>query len=381
MSQTTPKLGLKQPFGNESVSREAYNENLRLMDQNAASQAEVDEPFFLKTVVYHTANHRIDLTLGPGRAAFLGVMVAKIGDSTLSIDLPAPNTAYYIFITKEGDFTYNSTNIDLPGAVPIWSVNTGDSISDITTQDLRGKLPGAAARIVQDNLMDHAVKAVLAHPDDSVSDAKIGSRTVVDGVAPNDNSGSLTVILGWFANLFKTITGETDWKTVPGLNLKTAKAKIAESAPPGQIAYFARSTAPPGWLKANGAAVSRTAYADLFAAIGTTFGLGDGSTTFNLPDLRGEFLRAWDDGRGIDPGRGLGNWQSDGFRYHEHPLKTQTGTPGNDIVFNDCNIWNRTTPNEYAVDPNGLIDRVATFGAGGSETRPRNVALLACVKY
>ena len=57
-----------------------------------------------------------------------------------------------------------------------------------------------------------------------------------------------------------------------------------------------------GWLKANGAAVSRTAYGDLFAKIGTVFGSRDGSTTFNLPDLRGEFIRGWDNGRGVDSG-------------------------------------------------------------------------------
>jgi microcystin-dependent protein len=62
--------------------------------------------------------------------------------------------------------------------------------------------------------------------------------------------------------------------------------KLETSSLVGQVAFFAMSTAPTGWLKANGAAVSRTAYADLFAAIGTTWGVGDGSTTFNVPDLR-----------------------------------------------------------------------------------------------
>ena len=80
------------------------------------------------------------------------------------------------------------------------------------------------------------------------------------------------------------------------------------------VLYFAGQTAPVGWLKANGAAVSRTAYAALFAAIGTTYGAGDGSTTFNLPDLRGEFMRGWDDGRGIDHGRVLGSAQGDAIR-------------------------------------------------------------------
>jgi microcystin-dependent protein len=79
----------------------------------------------------------------------------------------------------------------------------------------------------------------------------------------------------------------------------------------GQVAYFAVSSAPTGWLKANGALVSRTTYATLFAAVGTTFGVGDGSTTFALPDMRGEFPRGWDDGRGVDSGRVFGSAQLD----------------------------------------------------------------------
>lgn len=57
--------------------------------------------------------------------------------------------------------------------------------------------------------------------------------------------------------------------------------------PPGMIAPYAGKTAPEGWLLCDGSAVSRTTYADLYAAIGTTYGAGNGSTTFALPDLRG----------------------------------------------------------------------------------------------
>ena len=66
---------------------------------------------------------------------------------------------------------------------------------------------------------------------------------------------------------------------------------------------MARPLPPSGYLKCNGAAVSRTTYADLFAEIGTAFGAGDGSSTFNVPDFRGEFVRGWDDSRGVDSGR------------------------------------------------------------------------------
>lgn len=97
-----------------------------------------------------------------------------------------------------------------------------------------------------------------------------------------------------------------------------SKAEVDAKVPPGAVLHFASSTAPPGWLKANGAAISRTAYAGLYAAIGTTFGAGDGFTTFNLPDLRGEFIRGWDDSRGVDGGRTLGSQQSGAIERHSH---------------------------------------------------------------
>ena len=139
---------------------------------------------------------------------------------------------------------------------------------------------------------------------------------------------------------------------------------------PGHVTYFARTSAPPGYLKANGALVSRTAYAALFAAISTTFGAGDGVTTFRLPDLRGEFLRGLDDGRGVDAGRGIGTWQGDDVKSHAHNIGKQTSgsAAGGPYVHN----LNMGTLNESTY---------STLPAGGSETRPRNVAMLACIKF
>lgn len=97
-----------------------------------------------------------------------------------------------------------------------------------------------------------------------------------------------------------------------------SKAEVDAKVPPGAVMHFARTTAPSGWLKCNGAAISRTTYDALFAAIGTTFGAGDGFTTFNLPDLRGEFIRGWDDGRGVDGGRAMGSRQAGAIQSHSH---------------------------------------------------------------
>lgn len=92
----------------------------------------------------------------------------------------------------------------------------------------------------------------------------------------------------------------------------------------GQVAHFAMNSAPDGWLIANGQAVSRSTYARLFGRIGTIYGAGNGSTTFNLPDMRGEFLRGLDNGRGIDAGRVLGSLQLGSVESHSHTGTTAT---------------------------------------------------------
>jgi len=140
----------------------------------------------------------------------------------------------------------------------------------------------------------------------------------------------------------------------------------------GRIDFFALSSPPTGYLKANGATVNRTTYAALFAAIGTTFGAGDGSTTFKLPDLRGEFPRGWDDGRGVDTGRSFGSFQNHQLQSHNHSFEVRTDmrTGGTrSVLMRDGGV---TTASR------GTNGATGTFGA---ETRPRNVALLACIKF
>jgi microcystin-dependent protein len=141
------------------------------------------------------------------------------------------------------------------------------------------------------------------------------------------------------------------------------------AVPSGMIMSFAGSAAPTGWLKANGASVSRSTYAALFTAIGTTYGAGNGSTTFTLPDLRGEFVRGWDDGRGIDASRAIGTAQSDDFKSHTHNYLRNQG--GNSVMGGPSQINDGETSNSTSAAP----------VTGGTETRPRNIALLYCIKF
>ena len=172
------------------------------------------------------------------------------------------------------------------------------------------------------------------------------------------NSSGVTAILGQgTANQVLTSDGtDISWAAVAGV-------------PAGAVIYHAANSAPTGFLKANGAAISRSTYSDLFSAISTTFGTGDGSSTFNVPDLRGEFMRGWDDSRGIDSGRSFGSAQADELKAHTHlyrdPISgsTHTGAGGG-------------TSKAFPTANSGT-----TSSTGGDETRPRNIALLACIKY
>lgn len=96
-----------------------------------------------------------------------------------------------------------------------------------------------------------------------------------------------------------------------GQLLLAVRALLRAVCPPGKLAFFAGSTAPPGWVERDGHALSRVGYADLFAVIGTTCGAGDGATTFNVPDDRGNTERGWDHGCGLDAGRAFGSEQLD----------------------------------------------------------------------
>lgn len=148
----------------------------------------------------------------------------------------------------------------------------------------------------------------------------------------------------------------------------------------GMVAPFAMETPPSGWLKCNGQAVSRTTYSALFAAIGTTHGTGNGTTTFNVPDLRGEFIRGFDDGRGVDDSRVFGSSQGDAMVEHVHSYDKPftTGTAQSGAGQNVVAAIDEDNPTSAALAAGfPFPDPPPT----DTETRPRNVALSYFIKY
>jgi phage-related tail fiber protein len=209
----------------------------------------------------------------------------------------------------------------------------------------------------------------------------------------NEPAGSLANPLDKDQNLGDVLDKALARKNLDVYN----KAESNSAGQPGDVKFTTRATAPTGWLKANGAAVSRTAYASLFEVIGEMYGKGDGFNTFNLPDLRGEFIRGLDDGRGVDPNRKLGSAQSSQNLAHNHTGSTDTdgshthsyvdgrpvhppGDPGlqNGAVFKG--IWENLDLRETQ-SAGSHWHNITTSTSGGTEARPRNVALLPVIKY
>lgn len=184
-------------------------------------------------------------------------------------------------------------------------------------------------------------------------------RNDVSGTAPNPSNAVARTAFGVLHDYLMNLLGSAGTPAA-------ARAALGAELEAGAMMPYARNTAPSGWLKANGALISRTTYAALFAAIGTTFGVGDGSTTFAVPDMRGEFLRGWDDGRGIDAGRVFGSAQTDAFKSHTHSWDLAIATAGASGGAVNVVVGGSTAPNGFT---------------GGTETRPRNIAHLVCIKY
>ena len=181
----------------------------------------------------------------------------------------------------------------------------------------------------------------------------------------------------------------------------TFQSAGAAVVPIGSVIWYAGSSAPTGYLKANGDAIANVSgttqgitanFAALYAIVGA-----------NLPDLRGEFVRGWDDGKGTDSGRSIRSTQAEAYKEHNHPsdisVSHDVDDPGHqhDVALKSgsdseadaiatgksdhAHGGNKQTESETTgidIDISASID---VNNSGGTETRPRNVALLACIKY
>ncbi len=160
--------------------------------------------------------------------------------------------------------------------------------------------------------------------------------------------------------------------------------ELGSYVPPGAVMSFAMSAAPIGWLPCNGAAINRTTYGPLFSAVGIAFGAGDGSTTFNVPDLRGRFVRGTGSD-GIVPNPGvIGTKQSSANKSHTHePIAAASPWDGRSRLVSgnssgtDGDLDGSVRITGY--DKASIEFNLATEGE--SEARPHSIVLFYCIKF
>jgi len=180
------------------------------------------------------------------------------------------------------------------------------------------------------------------------------------------------------------------WANVKSLIIAAAQTAFANLfVSVGTVIHTARTTAPGGYLACDGSAVSRTTYADLFSAIGTTFGSGDGSTTFNVPDIRGIFVRGSGThgtmakaAGGNFAGGSVGSTSNDSTQGHWHNMvreqsgganQTLQGGSGTGVILDD--LFTKNTARAIVTDGTNGTPRT------GNETKPASMSLLYCIKF
>lgn len=251
--------------------------------------------------------------------------------------------------------------VDTTGQVGIGTATPSNAI-DVAGGAIQISTSGGTARTV---MSADSTDSIFAVSDDRNFTVKTNAATRLT-INSTDATSTVPIVL----------------PAAPTTTLQAAtKGYVDAAGPAGLIAPFGGTSAPTGWLACDGSAVSRTTYATLFAAISTTWGSGDGSTTFNVPDLRGAFLR----GSGtssLDPSspRAVGSFQAEAYLSHTHTDSGHTHTIA---------IQNLTESGSGGAGVNKLQNGGSTTtnsgtaniqASGGAETRPDNYAVLYIIK-
>lgn len=237
----------------------------------------------------------------------------------------------------------------------------------------------ADAETLTEAMLDEAFESIETF----VNTTKLNSSNIQTGGVSEGNLGAGVVTEGKIGPGAVT----TNKYAAESLTLsKLAAEVVARLVPAGTVTAFAGTSVPTGWLLCDGSAVSRTTYAALYSAIGLTHGQGDASTTFNVPDYRGRFLRGVDGGAGRDPdtasrtamatggntGNNVGSVQTDQFKSHTHTATVTYTTSANDIGGGGV-VSGSDTAQDVSIT-------VSNSSAGGNETRPLNAYVNYIIK-
>jgi len=279
-----------------------------------------------------------------------------------------------IQVNSSTDWSINANSIDL-AMMTNNSVGTNELVNDCINQD---KIADNAVLSV--NIVADAINGTKIADDSIDSEHIVADSLDTEHYAPNSIDSAAIATNAVTATELADNAVDTNAIVANGVTLAKLAAEVSNALNPvGTVIWYAgTSSAPTGYLKCNGDAIPNGSgtvqgvtanFSALYVMVGA-----------NLPDLRGEFIRGWDDGRGIDSGRGFRTNQSDEFKTHQHLFAgdDQIEAQGSYTVVSDFNYDANSSTTGGAHDYRTKNDN---SNYGGTETRPRNMALLACIKY
>lgn len=306
-----------------------------------------------------TMVNRVILMAQEMREQLSRAFLLSVFSDGLSAELPSPAALNYLRWNAGATALENAASVDL----------TGTAVSGFI-ETLLDDANAAAARATLDLAASSFVRASLLPVADAAAIRTLLSLTSLATLAVSGTHGQALHIDGAGAAAFSNVS------------------------PIGSIVAWPTATAPTGWLECAGTAVSRTTYATLFALISDDYGAGDGSTTFNLPDLRGEFIRGWDHGKGSDAdaasrtnrgdgtsGDNIGTKQATQNLLHGHPARISANSGSSSTVTGGMMISTNNAGDQVAYTgavSNTLGQQIG--GSGGSESRPRNVNMMYIIR-
>ena len=343
MATTTENYGLKKPLTTDYYDVEVQNENMDRIDtalkEVEAHIGELDDQNvklggeqvltgvkFFPTLISNSDNNHLQFFRNFSKEWHVEALENKLS-------VVQSGTAERLAIGKDGNISVSgSLNISAP------------------TQSSHA----ANKQYVDDNKYVHPSTAGNKH---------IPAGGAANQVLQYSGSSGTTSWQDLEASEMKISSEAAGIYNLTGGNANVDAALKKAMIPTGSVHWFASAITPEGYLYCNGAAISRTVYARLFTVIGTSYGIGNGSTTFNIPDLRAAFIRGIDDGKDIDTGRVLGTLQV-------ASRVVSSGVGGGILMEN---------PQNDGITYSGQTGSGSNRATGS--VRPYNMALLPCIKF
>lgn len=271
--------------------------------------------------------------------------------------------------------------MDYPKSVPSVGLKDGKFIDENPVTGQVGSLISSEwGNAVTDELLN-VIRAGGEEPAEAEHDQLLAAiKTIVKDNIPPEQSRTTLAQYGITDAYTKSVT-----YTKAEIE---ALLKNMSALPVGAMVPFPTGTVPAGFLEVNGSVQSAAEYPDLAAYLGTTFNTGgEAAGVFRLPESRGEFLRGWDHGRRVDAGRAIGSYELDQLQGHSHRMTYEHGSEATGAATTNADgLLQLQSDTSLGISDNNtavrgpISDGVSGEPRAGSETRPRNLAVMWCIK-